>query len=193
MTQRVYIVPKVGDGLTPETSFRAKYFEAMQIGTYWRSLDYGLEPYFLVSMDVTPEQHADLVANADVLAFPSNLQATLTNGAVTAIQTELDARNIPVQNLTTSTTYADVLRRIIRVFNFGIRMHVLGWQVFPPGVTLSTTFSQLSAAQKSRLQSAADSYGWDTSGLSGASTMQQMIRTLVVQTMPAFNFAGMDS
>jgi hypothetical protein len=82
---RLYIVPAIGSGASPEDARRPKYIyelprhQAGLIQGGW--YDYGWQPIFLVGVDLTVAEDAAVVANADVFAFPFDLTVVPNAGA----------------------------------------------------------------------------------------------------------------
>src|ERR1041385_5856537 len=113
---RYYVVPRVGDGLSTATAFRPKYTDVdslragWNVGT-WRGLDYGLENLCVIALDLSPADHADLAAQADVLAVPDPLTTTVTAGALATVKAKLEAANLPADWVTAGMTYRQVLAR----------------------------------------------------------------------------------
>lgn len=83
MAIRHYLVPRVGNGQTPETAYRAKYFSPMASDS-----DAALFPrgrsrlhavpgrtVVLVEADVTEAEHSTIVAQADVVSLDQSLSA----------------------------------------------------------------------------------------------------------------------
>jgi hypothetical protein len=147
---RFYLVPKIGDGLTPNTGFRPKYVADLIVDTstgnfysskqaaatagvsiaamkplVWEGQYYGLEPVYLVAADVTAAQHASIAANVDVIVIPQNLDNTISLTALSTVQQKLEDLHIPAGWVTTDHTYRDVLRVVRRAFQFFARMWVL--------------------------------------------------------------------
>lgn len=182
MALRVYLTPIIGSGASVADSRRAKYFKGTSASGKFVLIPYGLEPFGLVVAEVTPAQHTALTANSDLQSFPANLDTQLTAGVVTTVKAGLESLSIPGGWVTTALTYRNLLRVVIQIFQFSQRFHGLGGgRLFPAGVTLDTQFSALSAGQRTSLQAAATSFGWDTSGLTGANTLRQILKAMADQ------------
>lgn len=123
-----------------------------------------------------------IVANADVARLPDNLDANLTSGQVTAISNHLEARNIPADWVSIALTWRQLIRDVVGLFQFIQRYKGLGGPgpIFGGSVTLTTTFSQLPLAARNALVAAANSFGYDTSALTGASTVRQILNAMRV-------------
>lgn len=190
MAWRFYLVPTIGQGSPITDPRRPKYINHVTTPTIrWRAMHYGLEPVSLLAADLTGGQHTALVANSDVVSIPTNIDATISAGALTAVQTNLAALNIPSEWVTTAHTYRDVLRLVGKVFQVAQRLRGrFGHRLFESGITLTTTLSQLTQNQRDHLVAAADSFGIDTSQATGATTIRTCLRVLA-QQLPPFGLA----
>lgn len=174
----LYIVPDVGTGGTFDTH-RPKYIDAL--GVKIGAIPYGAEGYYLVGADLTPAQDAAAQALPDVIRLPDNLDSTL-GGALGTVQTKLEAVNIPAGWLTGATTYRTGLRVIIRMMFFLQRYSGLyKTGALFSGINLNATFNSLNETTRTRLIGAAKTYGIDISGLSGNSTLRQILKTIADQ------------
>jgi hypothetical protein len=192
---RFYLLPKIGDGIFTNP-LRPKYTddEALGVGWSlagrWSAMDYGLEDLFLMGADVTPEEHALLDAQADVTAIPTPIASNVTAGALGTVQSRLESVNLPGSWVTTAFTYQQVLAIVGRVVAFAQRYHGLyGTRLFSVTITLNTQVNQLTAQQRQRLQTAAESFGLDYSGVTGTTTMRQLLK-LIADQMPGFVLRG---
>jgi hypothetical protein len=193
---RFSLMPAVGDGLTQATIRRAKYVDADALRAGWTlapymALDYGLEPVFLVATDLSTSDQALLAAQPDVTIVPANLDATVTAGALPVVQAALEALNLPAQWVTTAHTYRQVLGVVVRISLLAQRFHGLGFgRIFTSGVTLNTTISALSAQARTRLATAAQGLGLDTSGVTNGVTLRQALKLLGDQLTSTYTFGG---
>jgi len=179
MAKRLYIVPKIGTG-TGDDAFRPKYFANLD-GVAWSAMDYGLEPHFLVASELTTDQHNALVANADVIAVPANLDAQVGTNR-DAVVDALETLNVPAGWVTTTMTYRKILKIVAAIMLFAQRLHGHGGiRIFGSGITLATKFNQLPAATRTKLIGAAQSMNFDTSSLSGTSTIRQILKEMADQ------------
>lgn len=151
---------------------RAKYVADLGITTTSVN-DYGNEPTCLLAADVTPAQHTALTANADVSAFPLDLDSTVGANLAT-VQNALESRNLPADDVTSNTSYRIILRWIVAIFSI-----TTADPLFSATVTLDTTLGQLSATQRAELKANAESAGYSTAGLTLASTIRQALRKVV--------------
>lgn len=174
MAVRFYFVPKAG-----ASPVKPKYIG--DLGVTWASVDYGQEQTYLVGADVTTAQHNSISANADVTSVPANLDNQVGANLAT-VQAALENLKIPADWITSGMTYRQILSLIIKLFR--ILQRLLGrWAttIFEAGITLATTMAELTQAQRDRLQDVADSFGIDTSNVTGATTIRQALRFLAQQ------------
>lgn len=156
---------------------RAKYFRALGI-TRTEINDYGNESTCLLAADVAPAQHSGMIANADVSAFPTDLDLTV-GGNLATVQAALESKNLPADDVTVNTPYRIMLRWIIAIFSITTTDPLFGG-----GVTLDTTLGQLTATQRAELKASAESAGYSTSGLTLASTIREALRKAVGSAGP---------
>jgi hypothetical protein len=177
MATQLYVMPIAGIG-TDVDPRRPKYENTDLTGHAWAAMDFGNEPVMLVATAT----NAALAAELDVLTIPVNLDQNLTSGAVTTAQTFMENLFIPADWITTSLTYRQVVRQVCQFFMLWQRCQGLGFaRIFTAGVTLNTTFGSLPANVRTILTNAAQSMHLDTSSLSGASTIRQIIKAIAPQ------------
>lgn len=183
MSVRFYIVPKIGDGLSPTTTFRPKY--VYDLGVPWSAMDYGKETTMLVGVDADASQHTSLSANLDVTAIPVGLDNNLTAGAVTQVQNALENLKIPGTWVSTAATYRQVIGTIARCCLLMQRFDGLNTSTFfQSGITLDTRMNQMTQTQRDRLAAAASSLGLDTSFITASMTVRTVLRTWVLAMGP---------
>lgn len=143
--------------------------------------DYGLIDYTLQVADVTAAQHADLIANADVVALPVNLDSTIGANLAT-VQAALEARSIPSEWVTSGMTYRTLLRAVCALFQLGQRYHsIYQLRLIESGFTLNSTIGDLPVAARQRLADIAQSFGFDTSSITLSTTIRAALRILFQQ------------
>jgi hypothetical protein len=170
-----YVMPIGGTG-TRSDPFVPKYLANLKSGWQWRELPRG----WAVVYDPTADAAEDTAigANADAIVIPP-LDNTV---AVNATKNALEALSIPAQWVISGMTYRTVLRTIVGMANFAQRCEGIN-----PSARLSLTgnldktFSQLPAATRSVLTTASDSLGLDRSGVTGATTLREILRILAQQ------------
>jgi hypothetical protein len=84
--------------------------------------------------------------------------------------------------ITTSNTWRDVVKFAGAACQYAQRYQgQTGGLWFTGGVTLDSTFGSLPASVRTGLQTAAQSFGFDTSSITGASTLRQVIQSAANQ------------
>lgn len=158
-------------------------------GGSWQGIDYGLQPVYLFAADVTDPQHSTLIANADVTAFPSNLDNTLGANRQ-AVEDALEGHDLPGQWVTVGLTYRALWRVLVGIAQIANSFDAIragageDRALFPAGVTLNTQYNAMPVAFRDRLVEAVDALGYDRSSLTGASTMRDLLRTIGGQATP---------
>ena len=191
MAIRFYLVPKAGDGLTHDTRFRPQYIADVIAGP-WQAMDYGQEPWMLVAAEVTPAEHSTIAANPEVVAAPTNLDATV-GAQLATVQAKLEAANLPSEWVTAGMSFRTVLKWTIRLILLMQRFDGFGAAVgrlFADGRTLDSTVSQVPVAIRQRLLAAAGRWDLDTSAITGATTLRAALRMLVLQMVFGVTFGG---
>ena len=180
---RFYIVPKIGDGLSPATTFRPKYI--VDLGVPWSAMDYGRETTMLVGADVTGAQNTTISANLDVTAIPAGLDTNLSAGAVATVQNALENLKMPGTWVSTASTYREVVGTVARMCLLMQRFDGMNAATFfQSGITLDTRINQLTQTQRDRLSAAATSLGLDISFITGSMTVRTVLRNWVLQMGP---------
>jgi len=174
---RFYLMPTTGSGSGHADPRKPKYADLIDSvpGQRWWMVDYGREPTMLVKASLDAATDATIVADPTVAAFPADLTQAIGANLGT-VQTALEDRNIPGTVVPAGWTYRQLIRGLIIFFQFTQRMDGQGVSLFSGGVTLATTFSALSQATKTALQDMATSFGFDTSGVTGATTVRQILK-----------------
>jgi hypothetical protein len=155
--------------------------------TAWSAADGGAVMFVIA--DVTLAQHTTLLADAAVtyLPFEDAVGALVGFGGTlaevsaanrTLIQTELEARHIPLDGLTGSHTVRDVAIRIIRRFLCRSFLGPDDWTE-----ALDTLVSAIPAVKRQAIATKLQSAGYDTSTIQGSDTVREAIRKVVVQTV----------
>lgn len=149
----------------------------------WQLVDYGSQDACLVAVDADATTHATLTAHADVLTVPANLDSNPSAAAVTTTQNALEALTIPAGWVTTSLTWRTIVRVVIGMFVLNQRYWVIAGNTIGNGrrsifdsVNLASTVGQMPAQERAILQQAANSLTLDTSGISGSTTIRQMLQ-----------------
>jgi hypothetical protein len=120
--------------------------------------------------------------------LPADLDALLTVGQVAAVQTALEAIPLPAEWVTTAFTWRGLLRIVLGICRFMARYTVvfaeatqLTTRVFTGGVDLTRTIGSLPLAVRTALTATATSLGLDTTGVTGATTLRGLLRTVGLQ------------
>jgi hypothetical protein len=190
MVVRFYLVPAVGDGTTIATARKPDYVSTLVPAPRWVGVDYGREDVFLLAADVTPAQHTALAAKSPITVVPSSLEATV-GANVSATENALESWGIPGHWVTSGMTWRTVLRGVATVMQLAQRLAKRsGSRILPAGVTLATTMAQLTVAQRNALQDAVDSFGWDSSSITGSTTVREFLRAMAAQWSGALPIFG---
>jgi hypothetical protein len=153
--------------------------------------DFGLQPTMLVVADVTPAQHGVLAGQPDVVSVPADISQNISAAALPTVQNELEALNIPGNWVTTSNTYQQVLHFVMACFQFAGRFVALtGLDIYAGNVTLNTQFNQLPAAARNGLQATATDMGLSTAGITGTSTVRDILQSVANQ-LPPYSLGGL--
>lgn len=147
----------------------------------WAMMPFGAEPTALLAADVSAAQVTTIQGLPDVMLIPANLDLQLGANLAT-VQGELEALNVPADNIPATWTYRQVLRAVIAIYLVAQRFNGLRRaQLFGGGITLTTTLGDLSVAVRQSLQDAASQLGYDYSGLSLASSLREVLKKLASQ------------
>lgn len=183
MTARLYVMPIVGDGASFMTRRRAKWADDVRAaGGGWAMIDYGTEPVCIVQIETNDAQHATIAADSAVRQVPANLDATLTAGNVTNVGNFLEALWIPAQWLNTSRTWRTTVRVVGGVFQLNQRWNGIAVQrnapqrtIFADGRDFSRTVGSLPQAARDDLQTLFADLGLDASGVTGSTSLRQLL------------------
>jgi hypothetical protein len=171
---KLYLVPIQQIGSVRGPKYFVWRFNEVGIGCRWNMMDYG-NFALLVAHDITPADHASLIANADVYAFPDNLDQNINDKAV--LDSFFEPLNIPTDWTTPSTTYRQFVRQTAGLMQFNQRYTGLsgGESLFGGGITLESNYNQLSAQQQAWFNQALISFGWFT-GVQGNPKLRSLAK-----------------
>jgi len=128
----------------------------------WSIKDYGSIDMAVLAADILQADHDALILNADVYAFPENLDPVMTLANRQAMNTYLEVRGIPGDWLKQGDTFRSVLRTVTGIFLYLQRvLAILGYPANPfAGLTLNTRYGQLTTAYQNALSQAAIDLGF---------------------------------
>ena len=178
---RYYLAPVVGDGFSVVTAKSVKYFSDLR--TAQNPAVDGMQFLILhvnrVSLvhcpNMTQTVHDQLTAQPDVIAFPETLTNTV-GGQLANITSTLESIYMPNNFIGASTTYQQIIDYFVSYMQLAnpvidwLRLEIVQY-IYQSG----TTLSQLPGDITSRMQAIAANRGYDTTGLSGASTIREML------------------
>lgn len=174
MALRLYFVPKVLSGEV----YVPKYFGDGTVAASWSARDF--DDMYLVAADLSSGDHTTVSGQPDATALPASLTGNLTAGQVTAVQTKLEAANMPANWVSTSLTWTQVLRVVCGMIQLNQRFkgNNDGAGIFRDSISLSSTVGDLPAQVRQRLQDAALSLGLDIASITLSTTLRVAYRTL---------------
>lgn len=195
MAFRLYIVPQVGTGASPEDARRPKYIADMvpqPFGEYW---SFGFQPVFLAGVDVTPAQDTTIVANSDVFAFPFDLDTSITGGQVNAVKTTHEAFFIPADWMTGGLSWRQIARTDTGMFRYLQRLRgIIGNVILFDGTgnkTLNAQFSSLPIEIQNGIHAAAAYDNFTTAFITPTTQMRAILKNIADQSQGrSFVFAG---
>ena len=145
----------------------------------WSMKDYGSIDQAVLVADIAAADHAALVLNADVMALPLNLDSNMNAGAVNTAKTFLEAAGVPAGWVNAGVTYRSVLRTVTALFLFMQRVTaILGRPVTVTQAGLNTQVGNLPADVRDALAQAADEQGFDRTGITGTTTVRQVLKMM---------------
>lgn len=179
MTIRVYLMPIVVGARGRFSQVRLPKYLGLVDGRSCTMLSYGQEDACLFVVDSTDAQHTALTANADVRAFPADLDTTVTAGNRAAIVNALEALNVPAQWVANGQTFRVVLRRLVGMFLLLQRVHGRGFRFLQ--ASLDSQVSALPANVRQSMQDAAADLQLSNAGITGTTTLRAALATIGAQ------------
>lgn len=174
---KYYLVPMVEIG-----GFRRpKYSNTFAKGTVYDTFDEGAEPACLLATDDVAAQGI-LEAQADVGVFPADIDAQVGANLAT-VQARLESFDLPGDVVGAGTIYRTIIRGIVAIYDVMQRYDAITQNelVFGATTNLNTSLGSIPANIRNALQLACDQRGYDTSGLTGASTIRDLLKKLATQ------------
>jgi hypothetical protein len=138
-------------------------------------MDYGFMPSaLLLARDISEADHASLILNADVYAFPDNLDSPVSDARVS---TFFEAIRLPTDWLTPSTTYRELLRQVAGMMQFNQRYGGIsgGHSIFE-NATLSTRLRQMTTQERAWFLATVESFGYDPAIVNTNSQLRLLVR-----------------
>ena len=143
-------------------------------------MDYGFTPYALIlAKNITQVDHDALILNADVFAFPDDLDGPVNDPGV---DTFFEGINLPTDWLTPATSWRELLRQTAGMFQFnqrygGIAAHETGelHSMFD-NADLGTRLRQMTAQEQSWFMATVDSFGYDSSQINHNSQLRLLVK-----------------
>jgi hypothetical protein len=174
---RIYLMPTVV-GTRAVRDVRMPKYIALFVGRC-TCIHYGPELVCLLVAEVTPAEHTAITANADVSAFPVDLDGLVTNAARLVITNALEALNVPAQWVANGMTFRLVLRRLAGIFQLLQGVNGRGLRFLQ--ASLSSPISSLPANVRTAMQDAATTLQLDATGITGATTLRAALTTIGAQ------------
>jgi hypothetical protein len=184
MAIRVVVVPQVGSGISGDV-IRAAYFLELQIaGARWFKFD----DWFWVIANLSSTDVTSISAHADATILPANLDAQIGANLAT-VQATVEGWNIPSEWITSTHTYRDVARIILKWAAVLTRFFRFYGKFLDAGFTLNNVIGDLSAAKRQQLQGICTDLGIDTSSITLSTTIRAAVR-IIANQMPAITLLG---
>jgi hypothetical protein len=174
MAYKLYIVPAIGGGGGTQDARRPKYIHALQPPGAW--MDYGFQPIFLCGVDLSPANDAAVVANADVFAFPVDLDTNISGGAINATRNTHEAFLIPLQSV--PATYRLLARYDAGLFQYMQRLHgMLGNQILiEDSAKLNIQWQSIPINIQTAMLNAAQSFSYDTAFITNTTQLRAILK-----------------
>lgn len=195
MTVHFYFMPVINLGEGPEGGRGPKYLRfgsnTSEVSCPWGMIDYGHIDVALLAADTTLAQHQYIFDKTDVLSIdprtgvPRDLDQLATQAEVNALTTYLDnAGNFcPMDWADTSDTRRAILRGVCGMFLFiqNVTGILAGGTPKDWGITLDTTWTDLSSQQQSVLLQAATNLGYQVQVPAPTTRMRAILRYMAQQ------------
>ena len=178
-------MPVIGDGSIEDLGYRAKHTETF-LGHGLSQKHFGTERWCLCTFhpELSGANHTALVADPQVFALPENINQQI-GGQLANVTSKLNAVNIPWRWIQATTTYKQLIRRLVQFFDMMEKAATLAedqvTKMFEGGRTLETTIGSLAPALRNRLTNVATRWNLDTTGLNGSSTIEEVLVHLTQQ------------
>jgi len=128
----------------------------------WSCKDYGKIDIMICAVNGEQADHGWLVAQADVVQLPANMDANLTAGQVNVVRDWLENHQIPGDWVSPSDTWRGVARTVTQLFLYMQRVtHILGYAPSLTPANLNRQLNELPADVLASMQQAATELGYD--------------------------------
>jgi len=148
-----------------------RYFPT-STGFTWDHKDYGFELVTLVMADTDATQHAAIIADPEIYAFPDDLDTTIPNAP--AVRAELEPYGIPLAWITNGLAWRLVVRYTVFLFTLAQFLTTREWRewgggwndltydgtILPTGADYNTVWEDLPVIYKAALMIAFARIGW---------------------------------
>jgi hypothetical protein len=186
MAIRVYLMPRIGSGLSHLDARRPKYPLSKA-----RCIRCGQEMFCVVIADVTNAEHTAVSANADVRAFPADLDTTVNAGARTTIVDTLEAMRVPAQWVTVGMTYRALLRRLVGMFFVLQSLEERNIRLL--SANLDAPVSSLAVGARQALEGVGLDLSFDSSAVHGSTSLRAVLAGIGAQfAARSFKARGVD-
>lgn len=165
---RWYILPmeRTADNHRGPMYFKWR-FNLNGIDCHWSLTDYGSIDMCTIVADISQTDHDALILQADVYAFPENIDVNMTQAQRSELNTFLEAHAIPGDWLSPNTTFRENLRTIVGMMRYMMRvLAIIGYPVDPyAGLSLNTQYQNVPNPLHDAMQQAAleRGYAWNVS------------------------------
>lgn len=166
----LFVVPVVQSG----RFFTPKYIHGVLPSYTVANFPHGT---FLVSAEATQQQQDDISAHADAIVIPPLDDGVALNATVNT----LESLDVPAQWVTADMTYRTVVRTVFGAMEFLGRVSAIAATQIPLAGHLGDTFASLPLAVRNAMTQAASELGLSTSGVTGSTTVRQILAIVGAQ------------
>lgn len=180
MAVTFYLTPMIVGPV--QGGLESSYLDAAAPSTPRGNMRVGREPFCILGVtDIDPAVDAAIAADPTCTKIPP-LTNTVGAGALANVKAKIEGIGIPADWVTAGMTYQTVLSTCMRVTQLYQRLQGLGAaRLLDSGVTLDTTFGSLPVNMRNKMLQMANEFNFNTSSLSGASTIRQILKALADQ------------
>ena len=151
-------------------------------GVRWAWVTYLLEDIGFIIADVTTAQDSQLSGYSDVLVIPPLDNQITKVPQRKRVRAALEDVMIPGLWIDVGMTYREIVRTVLNLFSFhGRFVALIQGRVFDGSLDLDMTVGDIPQAKRDKLQEAADGFGLDYSGVTGATTIRQLLKGMADQ------------